>query len=269
MNKTKTFNKICKDIKDIKIQGATNVAKQGFNAYQLIPNKSSIKKLLNLRPTEPMLYNLLKNYSYLTTNELETKLQKNQEKINHEVLKLIKYMDVIFTHCHASTVTKALIFAKKNKKIFEVYNTETRPLYQGRKTSLELKKAKIPVTQFVDSSALIAMTKTNNTKKVDTIFLGADAITKKGVYNKVGSGMYAQLAKINKIPFYIVTDSLKFSKNKIKIETRDKKEVWNKKSIKIINPAFEFIPKKLITGIVSELGTLSFKEFVREVRKRN
>ena len=36
--------------------------------------------------------------------------------------------------------------------------------------------------------------------------------------------------------------------------------------IKIRNPAFEFIPKKYIKGIVSEYGILSYSEFLKKVK---
>jgi len=269
MNKQSKFNQISKDIKSIKIQGARNIAKAGLKAYKLIPTKTSKNKLLSLRPTEPLLANILKNAEKLTLKQLNQRLKENQEKINKQVLKLIKNNSVIFTHCHSSTVVNALIYAKKKGKKFEVYNTETRPLYQGRKTARELKKAKIKVTMFVDSAAGIALTKSQKTKKVDLILLGADAILKKGAINKVGSGMIAQLAKLNKIPVYIVADSWKYFPKNIKIEQRDFDEVWNTiRKIKIKNPAFEFIPKKLINGVISELGTLSYLEFLKKVQKR-
>ena len=57
--KKKAFDKIAKDIKDIKIQGACNIAKKALFAYRLIPTSKSKKKLLSLRPTEPMLFNTL------------------------------------------------------------------------------------------------------------------------------------------------------------------------------------------------------------------
>jgi translation initiation factor 2B subunit (eIF-2B alpha/beta/delta family) len=263
------FNKICRDIKSLKIQSATNLARKAFYAYKLIPTEESKKKLLGLRPTEPMLYNILNKYDNLSYADLSKKLDEFQERINEEIFKLIKNNDIIFTHCHASSVINALIHCKKMGKHFEVYNTETRPLYQGRKTSKELRRAGIKVTMFVDAGALIALSKTQDHKKADIILLGADAITKKGVINKIGSGMYAELAKLHKIPFYIVTNSLKYTNKSIKIEQRNKDEVWkniDNKNIKIINPAFELIPKKLITMIISELGVLSYNNFLDKTK---
>jgi len=124
-------------------------------------------------------------------------------------------------------------------------------LFQGRKTFQELRKAKIKVTMFVDSAARIAMLKKQGTKKVDKIFFGADALEKDGVVNKIGSGMFAQIAFENKIPVYVLSDSWKFSSKKIKLEKRSFREVWNKfKGVE--NPAFEFIPKRFITKIITE-----------------
>ena len=248
MDKKKRFKKITKDIQDLKIQGAKEIAKKGFYAYTLIPTEKSKKKLLNLRPTEPLLRNVLEKKSY---QEVLNHFDFVQDKINKKVLKLIKNGDVIFTHCHSSTVVNALIYAKKKGRKFEVYVTETRPLFQGRKTFQELRKAKIKVTMFVDSAARIAMLKKQGTKKVDKIFFGADALEKDGVVNKIGSGMFAQIAFENKIPVYVLSDSWKFSSKKIKLEKRSFREVWNKfKGVE--NPAFEFIPKRFITKIITE-----------------
>ncbi len=268
MNKKKRFNQICKDIKSIKIQGARNIALEGLKAYKLIPTQPSKNKLLSLRSTEPMLANILKKADEITEKQLISRLKQNQEIINKKTLGLIKQNSVVFTHCHSSTVIQALINAKKKGKKFEVYNTETRPLYQGRLTANELRKAGIKITMFPDSAVSIALTKTQKTKKANVIFLGADAILKKGVINKVGSGMISQIAKQNKIPVYILTDSLKYSSKKTKIEQRDFEEVWKRapKNVKIKNPAFELIKRKYIVGIISEFGVLSHKEFIKRAK---
>ena len=190
--------------------------------------------------------------------------------INKNVFKLIKNKDVIFTHCHSTNVVNALIYAKKHGKKFQVYNTETRPIFQGRKTAEELGKLGIKVTMFVDSATMIALTKKQGAKKVNKVFLGADALLKEGVINKVGSGMLSKIAYDNKIPVYIIADSWKYSPKGVKLEERGFHEVWKKFSkspkIKIRNPAFEFVPEKYIKAIVSEFGILRYKDFVKKVK---
>lgn len=269
MNKQKRFNQIVSDIKTIKIQGARNIAKSALKAYSLVPSKKSKAILLSSRPTEPMMENVLDMAEKSSYSDILKHFNDAQDKINKNTLKLIKNNDVIFTHCHSTNVVNSLIYAKNKGKKFEVYNTETRPLYQGRKTSKQLKKAGIKVTMFIDSALGIALEKQQGTKKVDKIFLGSDALLKTGIINKVGSKLIAQIARINKIPVYIIADSWKFTKTKVPIEQRGLNEVWDKapKNIKIKNPAFEFVPKNLIKGIITEHGILSYDKFVKKMLK--
>jgi translation initiation factor 2B subunit (eIF-2B alpha/beta/delta family) len=173
----------------------------------------------------------------------------------------------VFTHCHSTNVINALVYAHKKAKKFEVYNTETRPLFQGRKTAKELAKAGIKITDFVDSAVDLALEGRQGFKKISIILIGCDAILKTGIINKVGSAAIAELANLHKIPLYIVADSWKFSPKKLSLEQRDFHEVWQRapKHIKVRNPAFELVDKKYIKGIISELGILKFDEFIKIV----
>lgn len=267
MNKKIIFNKIAKNIKDIKIQGARNIAKAALKAYSLIPTEASKKKLLSLRPTEPMLEHVLDLAAKIPYTEIQKHFYLAQNKINKIVFKIIKNNDVIFTHCHSTNVSNALIYAKKHGKKFQVYNTETRPLYQGRLTAGELSKAGIKVTMFIDSALEDAISGEGESKKVTKVFIGADALLKTGIINKIGSELVSIIARDKKIPVYIIADSWKFTKKNMPIEQRKLKEIWNKapNHIKIKNPAFEFVRKKYITRIVTEDGLMSYEKFVRKM----
>lgn len=268
------FNRICMRIKQLKIQGATNVAKAALKAYYLMPTKKSKKILLSLRPTEPMLSHVLALADKMSKKEILEHFQKSQDTINKYVFLLIKNNSKIFTHCHSTNVIKALIYSKRHGKNFEVYNTETRPLFQGRKTAKELSKAGIKVTNFVDSAARLAMTKQNkiDNEYTDFVFFGADALLDDYVINKVGSGMFSQIAFNYQIPVYILADSWKYAHKDVKLEKRNFKEVWNPQinKIHVKNPAFESIESKFVYKIISELGVLSYREFIRRVKlKKN
>ena len=266
----KKFDKIVRDIKKIKIQGASNVARAALEAYSIFPNTKSRKILLDSRPTEPMMEHVLSMTEKQPYGEILKHFSYAQEKMNFFVFRLIKKDKIIFTHCHSTNVSRTLIYAHKKGKKFEVYATETRPLYQGRKTANELRKAGIKVTLLVDSSLGIALSQKQGFKKVSRVLLGADALLKEGIINKVGSGLVARIAREEKIPFYIVADSWKFTKKKIPIEQRNLNEVWDKapKNIKIRNPAFEFVNKKYITGIVTEFGLMSYDKFVKSMKNK-
>ena len=124
------------------------------------------------------------------------------------------------------------------------------------------------MTTFVDSAARTALLKENKKDRIyaDMVFFGADAILKKGVINKIGSGMISEIAFNHNIPVYIIADSWKYTE-KVKLEQRSFKEVWNTSRIKIKNPAFELIEKKYIKAVVSELGILSLSKFIKKARK--
>ena len=131
MNKRGKFNQIARDIKTIKIQGARNIAKKALEAYSLFPSAKTKTKLLSLRPTEPMMENVLDMAEKgKSLSEIKNHFTEAQDKINKSVLRLIKNNDVIFTHCHSTNVVNALIYAKNKGKKFEVYKTETRPMFQ-------------------------------------------------------------------------------------------------------------------------------------------
>ena len=273
MDNKKRFEKIVKDIREIKIQGARNIARASLYACSIYPgnclsHKSARNELSNARPTEPMLVNTLHNYEKEGYKKTLEHFDYAQDEINKLVFKIIKNNEVIFTYCHSTNVVNALISAKKRGKKFEVYNTETRPLFQGRRTARELERAGIKVTSFVDSAVDIALEKKQGTRKTNLILVGADAILKDGVINKVGSGMIAELAFFHRIPLYVVADSWKYSSHHVKIEERDFHEVWKRvpKHIKVRNPAFEKIPRRYIKGIISEFGILKYDEFLKKVK---
>ena len=257
------FEKIVEDIKTLKIQGATNIALQGLKAMKIRSDITSLKKLINARPTEPCLFNAIRfakeTNPALAFNYL-TNMDKRVELISS---RLIKDKDIVFTHCHSTTVTGALKKARERVN-FEVHNTETRPLYQGRKTAKELAALKIRVKHYVDSGAEEALEHT------DIAMIGADMITKKGaVYNKIGSYMISELAKKHKTPLYVLSNAWKYSPDELKVEERSPEEIWNIKNdyIKIKNPSFEDVPPKNIKAIVCELGVLSPKKFIKKVEK--
>jgi len=286
------LQKVYKDIKSLKIQGASTISTAGVQAIKSVIQKSHAKdkhellhdiksasnKLISARPTEPELENYL-DYIHKFTSKLrdEKKLKKHilieinnilrDKKFQKRIIarqgaKLIKPKSIVFTHCRSSTVTEIIKTAYKKRK-FTVHNTETRPLYQGRITAKELSKAGIPVKHFVDSGARIAL------KNADIMLIGADSITYNKVYNKIGSEMMALVAKNYKVPVYICSSLWKFNPHRETIEERHPTEIWSRppKGVELENYAFEKISFKYIKGIICEEGILKPKKFVKEARK--
>jgi len=275
MELKKRFEQICKDIKSLKIQGSENVARASLNALLIKNDKISFKRLINLRPTEPALRNVLKHA--LSFSDIQVGVKKTlflmddaRTKVVSNGSQLIKDGMTVFTHCHSSTVLDILKTAKSQGKKFQVFNTETRPNFQGRITAAELAKSKIPVKMFIDSAATSAI------RESDLFLFGVDVITAEGnVVNKIGNKMFAEVAEKYDVPSYACSIAFKFDPETLNgktpvLEERNPDEVWKErpKGVKISNIVFEIIEAKLITGIVSELGILPPEALATEVKKR-
>lgn len=293
-----SFDTIVTDIRELKIQGAINIAKKALEAY--VGKVESVKFkvqseghpqtggweaelaeakaiLIATRPTEPALRNLLDLYEKQLSADLSNsaelytailqKVEDDTKRIHLYGSNVIEDGMTILTHCHSSTVTQSIIRAFRAGKEFTVYNTETRPRFQGRKTALELAEAGIEVHHMVDSAAFHIL------RKVDLFLFGADAINSVGnVFNKVGTAMFAHLAQEFGAKTFSITGSLKYDHeteygtNEV-IEERDTKEVWEipHPMIKIMNPAFDEVIADDITGIISEFGVMSPATFISNV----
>ncbi len=264
------------DIRSLKIQGATNITKVSLNLLLNLPETEipeAIDQLLAARPTEPLLQNclgLVKIKGKPVIKPLLTRLEDIKEEVIKTGLHLIKNNQTILTHCHSSTVVAILRRAKEKGWDFKVYLTETRPVFQGRITAKELVDAGISATMITDSEAAFLVSRQDK-RDIDLVILGADAITPDGgAFNKVGSYGIALSAHEAKIPVYVAAKLLKFSSRQVVIEERESGEVWRgkPKNLKIFNPAFDFVPPKLITGWVTEFGLVK-PDKVRNWVKKN
>ncbi|MCM8762206.1 MAG: S-methyl-5-thioribose-1-phosphate isomerase [Candidatus Omnitrophica bacterium] len=254
--------------------------------------KSNIKYLKTSRPTAYNLFfalsrmeRVLEEFSDMSISWLKERLLKEAENIYREDLdccykigvngaRLIQDNMNILTHCNAGglatsgygTALAVFFTAKKQKKKFNVFVNETRPVLQGaRLTTWELKKAGIPYTLICDNMAGYLM----NLGRIDMIITGADRIAKNGdTANKIGTYSLAVLAKYHKVDFYIAAPystfdpSIKNGKD-IPVEERDAEEVRKIKGrliapsdAPVYNPAFDITPTHLIKGFITEDGII-------------
>ena len=122
ISKKRRFDRISKRIQEIKIQGARNIAKVALKAYSLVPTKQSKKKLLSLRPTEPMMENLILGNLILPIDE-KTKVKKNRitQKVDNYIViseydtKTKKIISVNITE--PNTVNSVEIFYEKYEQV--------------------------------------------------------------------------------------------------------------------------------------------------------
>ncbi len=299
---TDSIEVIAEKIIKLQVQGARNVAIAAVQALQTLAEQTTatnkteffaeLKKaqtlFSNTRPTEPLMRNAIRYIINQTQNAPEDNvkdlrdivtssangflkdLSASRERAAEIGAKRIGEGSVVFTHCHSSTVTRLLAKAKANGADFRVICTETRPAYQGRITAKELVGLGIDTTFIVDSAARTFM------NDVDVVFVGADAITSEGnVINKIGTGGISVIASEARVPFYVVSELLKFDPETLgggceKIEQRNPAEVWAEAptQLKVKNPAFDVTPNRYIHGLICEEGVIPPQTVLEIMRKR-
>jgi ribose 1,5-bisphosphate isomerase len=298
----KTVREVAGKIQRLEVKGARNVAIAALEAIcdaaektRARNRKAFLMELLEARqilfasrPTEPLMRNALnwvaasvehcekrdvRDLSQIVVSNSRAFLQKLEEsrkQIAEIGAKRICNGMTIFTHCHSSTVTSLLRRAKEYGTSFEVICTETRPAFQGRITSEEMTDLGVKTTLIVDSAARSFMT------RVNLVIVGADAITSEGnVVNKIGSATIALLANEARVPFYVVSELLKFDSTTLRgeyepIEERSRHEVWKEapEALTVRNPAFDVTRRELIQGIICEEGVIPPHIATEVVRRR-
>lgn len=298
MTDLKSVKKVADDIQSIFIQWATNIAREAckimekkfrwakFNSQEEMNSffTKASNLLIKARETEPLLRNAMKYAksklkNWATSDEIADSFNEylwwieKEEEIRPQVwADLIHDKDLIFTHCHSKSVIDTLIKARNDWKKIKVYNTETRPLYQWRKTSKDLLEAWIPDTMVTDDSAPYFIDNTIE-KDIDIkkVFLWSDCIKPDwATINKVWSFSIWLSAWHSGIPLYIIWSLLKIDiEENIWIELRDWKELWPEapKWLNIINYAFDMIPPKCITWFVTEFGVIRPENLIKEIKK--
>ncbi len=288
-------------IRKIQVQGARNVAIAAIQAFQTLAEQTKAATKLQLltelksaqtlfsaaRETEPLMRNAMRYIINQTQNAPTEKIEALRQVVTENADKFLQDLNVsreraaeigakrigdgsiVFTHCHSSTVTRMLAKAKADGVDFSVICTETRPAYQGRLTAKELMGLGIDTTFIVDSAARTFMS------DVDVVFVGADAITSEGnVVNKIGTGGIAVIASETRVPFYVVSELLKFDADTLdggceKIEQRNPAEVWAEApaELKVKNPAFDVTPNRYIHGLICEAGIIPSQNVLEVVRR--
>lgn len=187
---------------------------------------------------------------------------------------LLEDGSAVLTHCNAGslcaveygTALSPIYIAAEQGKRVKVYADETRPLLQGaRLTAFELSEAGIDTTVICDNMAASLM----QHGKVDIIITGCDRVAANGDFaNKVGTLSLAINAKHFGVPFYVAAPSSTVDESipdgsEIIVEQRCGLEIsdyWYStpmvapKAKCDYNPAFDVVPRELITGFITEKG---------------
>ena len=180
----------------------------------------------------------------------------------------------VLTHCNTGalatgghgTALGVIRTAHEQKRLAQVYATETRPWFQGaRLTAWELQKDRVPAKLVADGAVAFLMAQ----GKVDWVIVGADRIAANGdTANKIGTYALAVAAKRHGVKFMVVAPSGTFDVTcpdggHIPIEERTATELTEFRGLQIApagvgvwNPVFDVTPASLITALVCEKGAI-------------
>ncbi|WP_445247075.1 S-methyl-5-thioribose-1-phosphate isomerase [Microcoleus sp. OTE_8_concoct_300] len=181
----------------------------------------------------------------------------------------------LLTHCNAGALATAgygtalgvFRSAWREGRLGRVFADETRPRLQGAKlTTWECVQEGIPVTLIADNMAAHCM----KLGMIHAVVVGADRIAANGdAANKIGTYSLAIVAKAHNVPFFVAAplSTIDFELSdgsKIPIEERDPVEMYQVGTTRICpvgvefyNPAFDVTPAELISGIITEHGTVA------------
>jgi methylthioribose-1-phosphate isomerase len=225
----------------------------------------------------------LKEAQKMYREDIETNLA-----IGRNGAEIILDGDTILTHCNAGalacvdygTALGVVRSAFHEGKDIDVICDETRPLGQGARLSVwEMQQEKIPVKLIADVAAGHLMQK----NEINKVIIGADRVASDGIANKIGSLMVALAAKRFHVPFYVAAPLSTFDHDisiyDTTIEERGPEEVTHyggcricPKNTEVRNPAFDIVPKDLITGIITEKGIINpekFSEFFQKLKYKD
>lgn len=278
-----SLEQLIAEIESVRIQGAKQIAAYSLKFLRKFGQEHGFGKefteimdiLEQVRPTAVVLHNCIEKLKQdnriSTIDNLIEYLTKSSEKMAKYSDDVLSANVTIMTHCHSG---EAMGFLKhgytKHKKKISLISTITQPLEQGVKTSRELAQARIPVTLILDSAVGFFM------KDVDAVVVGADALRREGIVNKIGTSLLAFAAKYHNKPFYVVANILKIDKREnFKIEERPAAEVYRKiitapksslRGIKIRNPAFDITPWKYVTAVITDEGVMKPSQMIRRLK---
>jgi len=194
------------------------------------------------------------------------------EGIAHEAAQLLKEYDTaieritgfarpllngtVMTHSLSGTVLEVLSACLA--RIERVIVLEGRPRYEGRVVARELSKVGASIVLITDAQADIFLAQCH------AVVVGADSILANGdILNKAGTALLAWAARGHRIPFYVLSETLKISPYGLsgdlaQLEEKEPGEVLEQHipGVSVRNFYFDRTPSRLITNVITEQGLL-------------
>ena len=163
----------------------------------------------------------------------------------------------VLTHDYSSTVLEAIERAAHEGAHLEVYVTEARPRYLGRKTVRVLSGIdRIETHLIVDSAAGHFL------PECDRVVTGMDCIVDDTLYNRIGTYPIAATAADVGTPMTVVGSGAKIIESGFAFENeiRSPSEVMREpaEGFAIENPAYDATPTRLLDSVVTDETVIEY-----------
>ncbi len=159
----------------------------------------------------------------------------------------------VLTHDYSSTVLEAIELAASEGRHIEVYVTEARPRFLGRKTARTLSGVdRVDTTLIVDSAV------GHYLDRCDRVVIGMDCIVDDVLYNRVGTFPISATAAELAVPVSVFGSSAKLIETGFAFENdyRSTSEVMREpaEGFRVENPAYDATPTHLLENVVTDDG---------------
>ncbi len=160
------------------------------------------------------------------------------------------------------TYSSAVIDVLNRLRPRHVIVSESRPLYEGQRTARALAGQEISLTLITEAQMALFV------REAEAVVVGADSVQADGsLVNKVGTHLLALAARAEKVPFYVLAETLKVAApsqpQRFTVEEGKRYEVTRMRWLEVRNVYFEVTPARLVTAYVTEEGVRKPSEMRR------
>ncbi|WP_246982847.1 translation initiation factor eIF-2B [Halorientalis marina] len=185
------------------------------------------------------------------------RVQQGKSRAAENAVSLFSDGTTVLTHDYSSTVLEAIERAAQEGTHLEVYVTEARPRYLGRKTARVLSGIdRIETHLVVDSAAGHFL------PECDRVVTGMDCIVEDTLYNRIGTYPIATTANDVGVPVTVVGNGAKVIESGFAFENeiRSPSEVMREpaEGFTVENPAYDATPTRLLDSVVTDEGTVEY-----------
>ncbi|MBX0322026.1 translation initiation factor eIF-2B [Halomicroarcula sp. F13] len=210
-----------------------------------------------LSESSPETVDAAKEQLLAAIEEVVTEIESSKEGAAEKAATLVADGDVVLTHENSSTVMATLEHALESGKQLDLFVTESRPRFLGRRTARQLAgRDDVDVTLIVDGAA------GHYLSECDRVLVGMNCLVDDTVYNRVGTYPIVATAADAGVPVTVVASSAKFIGSGFNFENnfRSPAEVMREPAdgFDVANPGYDATPTDLLDSVVTENGVIEF-----------